>query len=114
MPKRLGQSNPEVIARLVARPIQWLAQMTRPFVVFAFCLLPKACCACWACARRAEQAVTEEEIHAVLAEGTTSGAIEAHEHRMVRNLFRLDDRHISFADVCRAQTWCAWTFNVEF
>ena len=31
--KRLGQSNPEAIARLVARPIQWLAQVTRPFVV---------------------------------------------------------------------------------
>ena len=33
VPKRLGQSNPEAIARLVARPIQWLAQVTRPFVV---------------------------------------------------------------------------------
>src|SRR5574344_1165537 len=32
VPKRLGQSHPEAIARLVARPVQWLAQLTRPFV----------------------------------------------------------------------------------
>lgn len=36
-------------------------------------------------------AVTEDEIHAVLAEGSELGVIEQHEHRMVRNLFRLDD-----------------------
>ena len=38
--------------------------------------------------------VTEEEIHAMLAEGTTAGVIESHEHAMVRNVFRLDDRQI--------------------
>ena len=32
VPKRLGQLNPEQIARLVARPMQTLASMTRPFV----------------------------------------------------------------------------------
>jgi putative hemolysin len=36
-------------------------------------------------------AVTEDEIHAVLAEGSEAGVIEKEEHRMVRNLFRLDD-----------------------
>jgi putative hemolysin len=36
-------------------------------------------------------AATEDEIHAVLAEGSELGVIEQHEHRMVRNLFRLDD-----------------------
>lgn len=35
--------------------------------------------------------MTEDEIHAVLAEGSELGIIEQHEHRMVRNLFRLDD-----------------------
>src|SRR5215218_10378319 len=32
VPKRLGQSSPETIARLVARPIDWLASATKPFV----------------------------------------------------------------------------------
>jgi putative hemolysin len=38
--------------------------------------------------------VTEEEIHAMLVEGTSAGVIESHEHTMVRNVFRLDDRQI--------------------
>lgn len=105
VPKRLGQSNPEAIARLVARPIQWLAQMTRPFV-FLLSLSTQGVLRLLGVRETAEQAVTEEEIHAVLAEGTTSGAIEAHEHRMVRNLFRLDDRQISSLMVPRSDVVC--------
>ncbi|HEX6155453.1 MAG TPA: hemolysin family protein, partial [Burkholderiales bacterium] len=40
------------------------------------------------------RAVTEEEIHALLAEGSEAGVIEEHERDMVRNVFRLDDRKI--------------------
>ncbi|MEO8011948.1 MAG: hemolysin family protein, partial [Dokdonella sp.] len=39
-------------------------------------------------------AVTEEDIHAVLKEGSDAGVIEDHEHTIVRNVFRLDDRPI--------------------
>jgi len=46
--------------------------------------------------------VTEEEIHAMLAEGTTSGVIESHEHTMLRNVFRLDDRQIGSLMVPRS------------
>src|SRR5690606_29059698 len=38
--------------------------------------------------------ITEEEIHAMLHEGSQSGVIEKREHEMVRNVFRLDDRRI--------------------
>jgi putative hemolysin len=40
------------------------------------------------------RAVTEEEIAASLEEGLDAGVIEAHEHQMVRNVFRLDERQI--------------------
>ncbi len=33
VPKRIGQSHPETLARLVARPINWLAIATKPFVL---------------------------------------------------------------------------------
>ena len=33
VPKRIGQSHPETLARLVARPIDWLAIATKPFVL---------------------------------------------------------------------------------
>ena len=36
--------------------------------------------------------MTEEEIAASLEEGVDAGVIEAQEHQMVRNVFRLDDR----------------------
>src|SRR5690606_32831728 len=39
--------------------------------------------------------VTEEDIHAMLAESSEAGIIEQEEHKMVRNVFRLDDRQIS-------------------
>ena len=32
VPKRLGQANPETVARLVAKPINFLATATKPFV----------------------------------------------------------------------------------
>ncbi|WP_333584186.1 hemolysin family protein, partial [Rivihabitans pingtungensis] len=38
--------------------------------------------------------VTEEEIHAMLEEGSETGVIEQHQHEMVRNVFRLDDRQL--------------------
>ncbi|HNR91570.1 MAG TPA: hemolysin family protein [Dokdonella sp.] len=43
---------------------------------------------------QATATVTEEDIHALLREGTEAGVIESHEHAIVRNVFRLDDRQI--------------------
>lgn len=102
VPKRLGQSNPERIARLVARPIDWLARMSTPFVRLLSASTRGTLRLLGVREAVAEATVTEDEIHAVLAEGTTSGAIEQSEHAMVRNLFRLDDRQISSLMVPRS------------
>ncbi|MFN3415178.1 MAG: hemolysin family protein [Caldimonas sp.] len=94
VPKRLGQMYPETVARLVARPMEWLSLAARPFVVMLS----------WATATvlrllgitdQPNRGVTEEEIAASLEEGVDAGVIEAHEHQMVRNVFRLDERQIS-------------------
>lgn len=93
VPKRIGQFNAEGIARLVARPISILATVSRPFVhLLSFStdgllrLLGK---------RELSSAnVTEDDIHAMLEEGSEVGIIEKQEHDMVRNIFRLDDRQI--------------------
>jgi putative hemolysin len=93
VPKRIGQSNPEAIARLVAQPIDWLAAATRPFVrLLSFST--NGILRLVGIGKNQTATVTEEEIHAVLAEGTSAGVIEKHEHTMVRNVFRLDDRQI--------------------
>ncbi|MCC7039108.1 MAG: HlyC/CorC family transporter [Burkholderiales bacterium] len=94
VPKRLGQTNPEAIARLVAQPIGWLATATKPFV-WLLTESTKALLRVVGVTERTGAPVTEEEIHAVLAEGRSAGVIETHEHTMLRNVFRLDDRQIS-------------------
>lgn len=101
VPKRLGQSNPEGIARVVARPIDWLATVTKPFVAL-LSVSTRGLLRLFGVKENASAGVTEEEIHAVLAEGTSAGVIESHEHAMVRNVFRLDDRQIGSLMVPRA------------
>lgn len=105
VPKRIGQTHPEAIARLVARPLDWLAIATRPFVRL-LSLSTHALLRMLRVPENAPATVTEEEIHAVLAEGTSAGVIELHEHAMVRNLFRLDERRIGSLMVPRADVVC--------
>jgi len=102
VPKRVGQLNPESIARLVARPMTALAAATRPFVrllTFSTEFVLKLIGA----NRKGEPQVTEEEIEAMLAEGSDAGVIEAREHEMLRNVFRLDDRQIGSLMVPRSE-----------
>ncbi|NBW45517.1 MAG: HlyC/CorC family transporter [Betaproteobacteria bacterium] len=93
VPKRLGQIHPEAIARAVARPMLWLAAATRPFGRL-LTGSTELVLGLFGVNARGMPAVTQEEIDALLAEGSESGAIEAQEHAMVRNVFRLDDRQI--------------------
>lgn len=93
VPKRIAQFNPEGIARLVARPMQFLAVFTRPFVRL-LSLSTDTLLRLLGQREQAGQGVTEEEIHAMLQEGSDAGVIEQQEREMVRNVFRLDDRQI--------------------
>ena len=94
VPKRIGQTHPETLARLVARPIDQLARMSKPFVLL-LTTSTRLLLRLLGVKEAATSPVTEEEIHALLAEGTSAGVIESHEHAMVRNVFRLDDRQIN-------------------
>ncbi|WP_066253704.1 hemolysin family protein [Hydrogenophaga flava] len=101
VPKRIGQSNPEMLARFMARPINALAIATKPFVLL-LSVSTKALLRLLGVRDNSGAAVTEEEIHALLEEGTSAGVIESHEHTMVRNVFRLDDRQIGSLMVPRS------------
>lgn len=94
VPKRIGQSNPEPIARIVARPMLTLASIARPLVRLlsgSTQLLLRLV----GIRHAGAPVVTEEEIHALLEEGSDAGIIEENERQMVRNVFRLDDRQIT-------------------
>ena len=101
VPKRLGQINPEPIARLVARPMQWLAVVSMPFVRL-LSGSTRLILRIFGVQEKSGPSVTQEEIHLMLAEGSNAGVIEYQEHQMVRNVFRLDDRQIASLMVPRS------------
>ena len=102
VPKRLGQMYPEAVARLVAQPMNWLSMATRPLVrMLSFCT--ESTLHLIGVRGGPSRSVTEEEIAASLEEGVDAGVIEAQEHQMVRNVFRLDDRKVSSIMIPRAE-----------
>ena len=105
VPKRLGQFDPEGVARRVARPMQLLSMLATPFVKL-LTVSTDAILGLFGKRDQPDQKVTEEEIEAVLNEGSEAGVIEEHEHAMVRNVFRLDDRQMSSLMIPRADI--AW------
>ena len=94
VPKRIGQLYPEAVARVVARPMAWLAKVAGPFVKL-LSLATQGMLKLMRIDSKGSQEVTEEEITASLAEGVSAGLIEEHEHQMVRNVFHLDDRPLT-------------------
>jgi putative hemolysin len=102
VPKRIGQTHPESVARLVARPMEWLSVIGRPFVKL-LTVCTEATLSLLGIKNGAGRSVTEEEINASLEEGLDAGVIEAQEHQMVRNVFRLDDRQVGSMMIPRAE-----------
>jgi putative hemolysin len=102
VPKRLGQMYPETVARLVAPTMEGLSLIARPFVrLLTVCT--EATLRLLGIRRGPDRSVTEEEIAASLEEGLDAGVIEAKEHQMVRNVFRLDDRQVGSMMIPRTE-----------
>jgi putative hemolysin len=71
--------------------MQWLAAASRP-VVRLLSFSTDSLLKLFPTPPAQGSAVTEEEIHEMLEQGSEAGVIERAEHTMVRNVFRLDDR----------------------
>ncbi len=94
VPKRIGQLYPETVARWMSRPMTWVARIARPFVqLLSFCT--HTILKLLQIDTTDTRGVTEAEIDASLEEGVDAGIIEEHEHQMVRNVFHLDERHLT-------------------
>jgi len=93
VPKRLGLSRPETIAKAVATPMRVVSLITHPFIwllskssniiIKIFGLKPK------------DNQLTEEEIKAIISEGTEQGTIEETEQEIIERVFHLSDRNIT-------------------
>ena len=93
VPKQLALRNPEPVAAWIALPMTWLATGTRPLVwvldassgiIFKLLRLD----------REAEEHVTAEELHLIVAEASKSGVIEEHERSIISGVVRLADRPV--------------------
>ncbi|MGI2202946.1 hemolysin family protein [Shewanella oncorhynchi] len=94
VPKRIGQVSAESIACLMAKPMVFLAIATKPFV-WMLSGSTHALMRLMGFSHRLDDNVTQEDIQAMLQEGSSAGVIEHNEHAMVKNVFRLDERTIS-------------------
>jgi len=101
VPKRIGQLYPESVARWVSRPMLWLAIAAQPFVKL-LSATTQGVLKLLRIRTDVTRTMTAEEIRASLEEGVDSGVIEEHEHQMVQNVFRLDERPLTSLMVPRA------------
>lgn len=105
VPKHLALRRPEQMAARVARPIARLARLSIPVVW----LLDKSSAAVlrlFEVGRATEQTVTEEELKALLAEGTQAGVLEAEERDMIERVLRLADKPVRA--IMTPRTELAW------
>jgi putative hemolysin len=93
VPKRIGLSRPEAIAKAMAKPMNLISIITYPFIW----LLTKSSQLIVKLfnIRSDENQVTEEEIKAIISEGTEHGAIEEAEQEIIERVFHLGDRNIT-------------------
>ncbi|OLP59820.1 hypothetical protein BJF93_09390 [Xaviernesmea oryzae] len=92
IPKQLALKNSEAVAMFVARPMSILSRIVAP-VVYLF-EASAGLVLRLVGAKEDKDAVTEEEVQAIMAEGVESGAIEKSEHEMLRRIIRLGDRNV--------------------
>ncbi|GIU26127.1 hemolysin family protein [Shewanella sp. MBTL60-007] len=93
VPKRIAQFHAERISTLVAPLISFLASISRPFV-FLLSVSTDALLRLLGRSSKDATSITEDDIHALLDEGSEQGVIEKQEHSMVRKIFQLDDRKV--------------------
>ncbi len=94
VPKRLGLLFPEAIAVRVVRPMRVCVTLCRPLVWF-FSGLADAIFRLLKIPTQHEDAITSEDIAAVVAAGAEAGVLAAGEHQLIENVFELESRTVA-------------------
>ena len=94
IPKRLGMLQAEKIARHVAAPMNFLSIVTHP-IVWALSKISYLFFKLINIETSNDNAVTEEEIKAMITEGSEHGTIEEEEKEIIERVFHLGDRNIT-------------------
>ncbi|MEO7767356.1 MAG: hemolysin family protein [Ferruginibacter sp.] len=94
LPKRLGLIRAEKIARLVAGPMNFLSSVAYP-IVWLLNSITNLTFKVFNIKELPESAVTEDEIKAMINEGSEHGTIEEEEKEIIERVFHLGDRNIT-------------------
>ena len=94
IPKRMGMLRAEKIARHVAGPMNILSVIIHP-VVWLLTRISNLFFLLFNIKKSGDSAVTEEEIKAMITEGSEHGTIEEEEKDIIERVFHLGDRNIT-------------------
>ncbi len=109
MPKRLGMLRAEKIARIVAGPMDYFSKVTHP-IVWLLTNISSFIFKLFNIKKSTDSAVTEDEIKAMITEGSEHGTIEEEEKEIIERVFHLGDRNIT--SLMTHRTEIEW-FNLE-
>jgi putative hemolysin len=113
IPKRIGLLNAERIAKVVAGPMRAFALFTHP-IVWLLNKTSNLIFKIFNIRKTKDETVTEEEIKAIINEGTESGSIEEEEKELIERIFHLGDRNITSLMTHRSDIiWFDLTDNEE-
>ena len=93
VPKRLALRAPERVAALVAPTIDLVARMATP-AVWLLEASTRLVLRLFGSEAQPSEAVTEEEVKMLIAEGTRAGVFHRHEQEMIGRVLRLADRPV--------------------
>jgi putative hemolysin len=105
VPKHLALRRPEQISAWAAPFIAWMARASGP-VVWLLDSSSAAILRLFGLHRAPKQTVTEEELKALLAEGTQAGVLEMEERDMIERVLRLADKPVRA--IMTPRTEIAW------
>ena len=94
LPKRIGLNHPESIAKAVAFPMKIISIITAPFI-WLLTTSTEFLLDILKIKPTADGKVTEEEIKAIIKEGTEGGEVQEIEQDIVERVFHIGDRKIN-------------------
>jgi putative hemolysin len=94
IPKRIGILNAERIAKQVAPPMKFLSKISHP-IVWILNKITNTLFRIFNVRLSPDNSVTEDEIKAIISEGTEQGTIEEAEQEIIERIFHLGDRNIT-------------------
>lgn len=94
VPKRIGLNHPEAIAKAVAMPMKMVSIVTAPFI-WLLTHSTEFLLKVLQIKPSADGKVTEEEIKAIIKEGTEVGEVQEIEQNIVERVFHIGDRKVN-------------------